>query len=43
MRVKIFIAIKKILLAAVIIMLVKLLFRSGFLGLRDCLIWLIEN
>jgi len=43
MKVKISTVIKKILLAAVIIMLVKLLFRSGFLGLRDCLVWLIEN
>ena len=43
MRVKISTVIKKILLAAVIIMLIKLLIRSGFLGLRDYLIWLIEN
>ena len=31
------------LLAAVIMLLVKLLIRGGFLGLRDCLVWLIEN
>jgi len=43
MRVKISTAIKNILLAAVIMMLTKLLIRSGFLGLRDCLVWLIEN